>query len=87
MMISIRVATVQGKQGIWLSNFTDRENKGNLRKPQGKQKERRITSRFQFRFKFEVEHFIMVTRVIEHTFMGKNTEKYCKQRNSQRISS
>ena len=27
---SIRVATAQGKQGIWLLTFPDRENTGNL---------------------------------------------------------
>ena len=31
-----RVATAQGKQGIWLSLFPDRENTGNLGTTQGK---------------------------------------------------
>ena len=29
-VFSIRVATAQGKQGIWLLTFPDRENTGNL---------------------------------------------------------
>ena len=31
-----RVATAQGKQGIWLSVFPDRENMGNLGTTRGK---------------------------------------------------
>ena len=29
-VLSYRVATAQGKQGIWLLTFPDRENTGNL---------------------------------------------------------
>ena len=29
-LYSLRVATAQGKQGIWLLTFPDRENTGNL---------------------------------------------------------
>ena len=30
MSVNFRVATAQGKQGIWLLTFPDRENTGNL---------------------------------------------------------
>ena len=32
----VRVATAQGKQGIWFSLFPDRENTGNFALTQGK---------------------------------------------------
>ena len=34
--IKVRVATAQGKQGIWFSIFPDRENTGNFTVTQGK---------------------------------------------------
>ena len=41
-----RVATAQGKQGIWLSIFPDRENTGNLGTTQGKFGQHREFSQF-----------------------------------------
>ena len=57
-----RVATAQGKQGIWSSVFPDRENTGNLSPTQGKSVQHRekigsfldvglSTYRFKYRFK------------------------------------
>ena len=44
--IFCRVATAQGKQGVWLSIFPDRENTGNLGTTQGKFRQHREFSKF-----------------------------------------
>ena len=62
-----------GKTGNLVVIFLDRENTGNLRnlrKDRGFG-QKWIIFRFQFRFKFEVENFIVVTIVIEHIFACK----------------
>ena len=78
-----RVATAEGKQGIWLSNTGDlrnlrkhKENTENLDSTGKKW----IIFRFQFRFKIEVESFVLVTRVLEHILSAKNIGKNCKRR-------
>ena len=45
-----------------------------LKKSQGKYREKLIVFRFHCRFKFEVKNFMVVTRVIEHIFICKKKQ-------------